>query len=1019
MIRRDAVLRLNLYILFFLSGACGLMYEVLWGRMLVLVFGTSVMAVSTVLASFMGGLALGSFYFGRWADRIRNPLRVYAGLEIGIGLYALVLPFLFSGLNGIYTAVYAELHTSFYPLSLLRFAFSFLVLLVPAALMGATLPVIGRFVARDTDGLARDMGRLYSINTFGAVLGCLAAGFLLIAALGVRGTLYAIAALNMLIGVVAFVWSLRAGERPEPARAGAPGAPEERDDVRRPTRVAYLALTAYGLSGFAALGYEVAWTRLLTFVSRSNTIYAFAIMLAAFLCGLALGSVLFSAWADRRRNLLFLLGGMEITIGLWGILSIALFDQLDAVIEPMSGLPFWEMYVGARFAISFVIMLVPTILMGGVFPVAVRLYASLGTLGRDIGGLYALNTLGAVLGSFVTGFLLIPRIGTQNALMVMAAINLIAGGMLFAFDPARRPRSKCVALAVSGALATILYLVVPSDPLERLYARSEPDCQLIYYDEDIAGTVTIHRRGEDYLLMKISGTSEVPTDYGALQNFRLLGHLPALLHPAPKDALSIAFGAGIALGTFGRYDLERIDCVEIVSGVPKAVRYFSHLNYDILDDPRVRVIIDDGRNYLSKTLKRYDVIMVDSTHPRSTDSWVLYTREFYDTCRGHLAPDGVVVQWLPIHGLAEPEYRMIVRTFQTVFPHASIWLTTEYTILAGTMKPTEIDFGRARGELARNEIAETLESVNLSGPYALISCLVMAEERVARYAGPGPINTDDRPHISFLRPSDPGRDKHLSILSGLNRFRENPFRYLVNLPPEERDHVRGEMGRYFLSRGHTVQGDILRFGGMLTAAEREYKAARESNPGDLNAVHFYQEVVRHLDETIDQYARRAGASGTATAYAELGGAYQAKGMYEEAVGAYQKALELDPNMAGVWNNLGSIYRDRGDHRKAWSAYRKALSADPDFFYARVNLANIHRAQGEYDRALAELKAALELKPDFLPGLYYIATLYEEIGETEQARRLYREFLTRAKEHPDGAGPKYERRAAERLRYLEE
>jgi len=1018
MIRRENTFRINLYILFFLSGACGLVYEVLWGRMLVLVFGTSVMAVSTVLASFMGGLALGSFCFGRWADRIGNPLKVYAGLEVGIGLYAVALPLLFSGLDRVYTWVYAAFHTSFYPLSLLRFALSFLVLLVPAALMGGTLPVIGRALAREARGLGRDMGRLYAINTFGAVLGCLAAGFLLIAVFGVSGTLYVTAAANVLIGVAAFVWSRRLPGGTEALPEEEAPMPEAEDRPRYPVRVAYLALAAYGLSGCAALGYEVAWTRLLTFVSRSNTTYAFAVMLAAFLCGLAIGSALFSAWADRRRDLVFLLGGMEIAIGLWGILSIALFDRLDAVTGPMAGLPFWWMYVGGRFAISFVIMLIPTILMGGAFPIAVRLYASLNTLGRDVGRLYALNTLGAILGSFATGFLLIPAIGTQNALLAMAAINLIAGGILFAFDPSRRPRFRGAALGVAGALAAILYFVVPSDPLPRIYARSEPDCELIYYDEDIAGTVTIHRRGEDYLLLKISGTSEVPTYYGALQNFRLLGHLPALLHPGPRNALSIAFGAGIALGTLGRYDLEQIDCVEIVSGVPNAARHFSHLNYDILDDPRVRVIIDDGRNFLAKARRRYDVITVDSTHPRSTDSWVLYTREFYETCWDHLAAEGVMVQWLPIHGLSEPEYRMIVRTFRTVFPHTSIWLTTEYTILVGTMGATEIDFDRVRAELARPEIDETLRSVNLSGPYALINCLVMAEEAIEHYVGPGPINTDDRPRISFLGPSDPGRDKHLAILSGLNRRRENPYAYLSNIRPGDRDRVRGEMDRYFRSRGHTVQGDILRFGGKLTAAEAEYRIAREINPEDRNAAHFYNEMLRHQDEMIQQHERRVASSGSAAAYAELGGAYHAKRMYDRALSAYQKALERNPNMAGVWNNIGNIHRSRGDHRKAWEAYERALRADPNFFYARVNLANILRAQGEYARALDELKAALEINPDFLLGLYYIGKLYEEVGEPEQARRGYREFLARAKERPDDPGARYEARALERLRHLE-
>jgi spermidine synthase len=826
--------------LFFLSGACGLIYEVVWVRMLVLVFGASVFAVSTVLAAFMAGLALGSAVFGRVVDRRPNGLRIYAWLELGVGVFALAFPVLLGGLDELYTWLYRQLQSSHYVFSLVRFLVSFLVLLVPTTLMGATLPVLTRFISRSAGRLGRDVGWLYAINTIGAATGCFAAAYLLMLHLGTMGTTYFAAGINLAIAAIAFVISGRAAPAPDPAgkppRKGArqpfsPGLPP-------PTRIRRLVFWGFAFSGFAALGYEVIWSRLLCTTLRITTLQSISTILITFLVGLALGGGVAARFIDRVRNPLAFFGAAELALGVFGFASLGAVLVAPRVLGALGELPAWWGHIVRLSAVTSVVMLIPTLLMGMLFPVAAKLYAAgreHDRLGTRIGNIYAANTTGAIFGAIVTGFALIPLFGTHGSIQFLAGINIAIGATALMLDPAARVRSRLFVLGGAVIPIVLLNLFLPSYLMEQVFRSAEPSSDLLYYAEGVGGTVTVHERENGQRILRVNGAGEVPTDHLSVQNFRLLGNLPLLLHPEPEEVLVIAFGGGITLAAVELHRPRRIDCVEIASGVLDAAPYFEDFNnriFERLDRAGIELVIDDGRNHVLRTDRRYDVIISDATHPATADSWVLYTEQFYRLSRRRLSEGGIFAQWLPLHGLAEEDFRMILRTFSAAFPHASLWVTKSYSVMLGTSDPLRVEFGTLAQALQQREVGASLREVDLGDPVSFLATLALDESAFAEFGGTGRTNTDRRPYISFTDRSRSGTGSGVpAMLAVAPHLIEQPGSFLVGASPADRRKVERRLGAH----KHAFYADIARRLGDRRTALDQVRKALAIDPGEKDA----------------------------------------------------------------------------------------------------------------------------------------------------------------------------------------
>lgn len=837
---------LLLNLLVFVSGLSTLVYEILWTRMLTLVFGTSVFAVSTVLTAFMAGLALGSAWFGRLVDRRGRGLAIYAGLEAGIGLFALVFPLLLVRLDDFYTAAYRAMDGDTALFSLVRFAVSFLLLVVPTTLMGGTIPVLARYLTRRMSRVGRVVGALYAVNTLGAVVGCVAAAFFLIERAGVSGATRVAALLNLAVaaGALALDWRLgRAGSPAAPAAERAVESTATTAGTRHGPATTRLVLVGFALSGFAALGYEVVWTRVLSVVLRLTTTQSLSLILVAFLFGLSAGGAAGSWLADRWRRPLLAFGVIEGLLGLFGLGSLAALLAAPAMAQALT-LPAWSGYVVELLAVAFVVMLPPTFLMGLLLPLVGRIQvARLDSLGRRIGDVYAANTTGAIFGAFGAGFVLVPWLGSQASLQVLAWVNIAVGLTALWLEPVPRrrfPRAAPAALLLAAAAMTVL---LPHGPMTRLMARAQRGATPIHAEESAGGTVHVYEFEDGHRVLKVNGAGEVPTDRAAIETFRLLGTLPMVVHPRAQQVLVVAFGGGITLAAVEAHGPRHVDCVELVPGVVRASRHFAAYNDDVferVDRQPFELIFDDGRNHILRTDRSYDVIISDSTHPCTADSWVLYTEEFYRLCRDRLNPGGLIAQWLPLHGLTAADGRMIVRTFARVFPESTLWLTPRYAVLLGARDALRIDVDRLARALQRPDANRLLGDVDLADPVSLLSTLALDAPAIGRYTGDGPVNTDDRPYISFLDRRRAGTGSGLPMLLDLLPHLVVDAGDLLTATADQRAAIE----RRLRAREHTYRG----FGAMMLGDRRtahaELSGAIEVDPGEPRAPRLLRRLER-------------------------------------------------------------------------------------------------------------------------------------------------------------------------------
>src|SRR5215813_4483478 len=729
--------------LLFTSGAAALVYQVLWVKQLSLVVGIDVYAVSTTVAAFFAGLALGSLLFGDRVDRTARPLRLYALLELGIAVLAVLATLALSRAAPLFAA--AE-----HRVGLLAWVAPFLLVGVPTVLMGGTVPVLVRARGPGPGRIGRAGGGLYAANTAGAITGAVLTPFALLPVLGVRGTAFAAAAANVVLAVAAA--ALDRG-RP-PAVAGTRASRPLPETISR----AGMALALYALAGGLALGYEVVWSQAIVQFTSTRS-FAFSVVLATYLTGLAAGSALYARYADRVRDCWGMFGLLIAAAGLAGVLAIGALG---------SWLPRWQAWGGqvvfaatsselasmcARFAIAAAsLIFVPTVLLGAAFPAALRLIVDARRIGRGVGSVMAVNTIGGIAGSLVTGFVLIPALGLVPTLGVLAMGAAAVGMFAVLRGPASRWASRWAALGI--ALATILSVaVIPSPSLAIMLAVARGG-RLVFYAESPGGTVAVleQRRGsQTFRRLYIEGVSNSGDVMPSLRYMRLQALLPLLIHRGePRSALVIGLGTGITTGALLHYPgLERRVCVELLPAVVRATPLFEG-NFGAASDPRIEIRLRDGRRELLQSSERYDVITLEPPPPSAAGVVNLYSRDFYELARSRLGPGGLLAQWWPLATQNDEDSRSLVKSFLEGFPHATLW-TTEFheMLLVGSSDPIELDAARITARFSQSEVASALREVGVPTPAAILATWVTGRAGLERYAGDALPVTDDRPRIEY------------------------------------------------------------------------------------------------------------------------------------------------------------------------------------------------------------------------------------------------------------------------------
>jgi spermidine synthase len=753
---------------FILSGATGLIYEVLWARMLGLVFGATTLAVSTVLAAFMGGLALGSALAGKLAHQIRKPLSTYGLMEIGIAVYALLIPFLFRWIDDLYALIWQQFHPGYFTFSLWRFALSGVVLLVPTTLMGATLPVLAAALVRSSD--SNSVTKLYACNLAGAILGTLAAGFVLLPALGVRTTIAVAAVLNLLVGLIAIILQRRTHARAEhPVNL-------EKNPVNPVSSFWYFAALA---SGFVTISSQVSWTRTLTMIIGSST-YAFSIVVALFLIGLAIGAWLV-ARKDRSQRLRSAILKVEAITALSLLLSLYVLNQIPALLINLGlrlHISSWAGLLALQILSATLLILVPAVLMGMVMPlVLVWASSDRATSVARVGRSYAVNTVGAIAGAFITGFILIPKTSTRFTLLFAAICCLVVAAT--AYQPAGRDPAlkRSAAIGLIPVLVIVLFMVAPRmnladlsigayDSLVRVLAQTREGVkeaeagpnlhELLMYEEGPTATVSV-RRDQNTVSMAINGRTNASDSIYDMPTQVMLGQLPLLVAPKIDNGLIIGYATGVTVGAMLQSPVQSVTCVELEPGTIAGSQFFNHVNNRPLDDPRTTLIIDDARTFLRVTPNRYDMIVSEPSHPWVPGVANLFTQEFFELGRARLSDEGIWVQWVQIYQLSTESLRSVLATYHKVFPHVLVFRVGGLSngkdlLLIGSNRPLNLD--RLSERLRDPRMSTELARVDLKSEADIRGWYVCDESRLGPAVTGAKINTDDNMHIEMTVPRE-------------------------------------------------------------------------------------------------------------------------------------------------------------------------------------------------------------------------------------------------------------------------
>jgi spermidine synthase len=1020
-----------LYVVFFLSGATGLVYEVIWVRLTGLVFGNTSHAISTVLGAFMAGLALGSWKLGQKADNIANPLRMYGLLEVGIGISAALVPLVFRALDRFYWALSPWISSIPAAGVFVRFGASFIILLAPTFLMGGTLPVLTRFFTARLDEVERKVGVLYALNTFGAAAGSLLAALVLIPGIGNIRTTLIIASINVAIGL--FAMRISAGTE-SPSKAFEPGT-ESGDSPSVNPAADRLILMTLAVSGFVSMLYEVSWTRALSAMIGSST-YAFSIMLVTFLIGIAAGSSIISR--RKPQATLRLLGRMQLGIAAGGM--VFLIGYLAAPYVLLSLIRAFSYTFPAVLTIQFLLcaalMILATLCMGATFPIASQLYSSKFTiLGRSVGNIYSINTIGAILGSLIAGFVLLPIIGTERTVLAGLFFNSAMALLLLTESKAARlSQITAVVLLLVATLSMRGGVFWETDSLDRgilvyskaLQARPEltinehyEDTDVVYFKEGNNATISV-RKGENYMALRTNGKVDASNRDDMITQLTV-GWLPAFYHPNPKSALVIGYGSGVTVGAVSAIqDIEDIDCIEIEPAVFGAGRWFSEINRKSYENPKVHLTFNDARNYMNTTRKKYDVIISEPSNPWIAGVASLFTAEFYDRAAEVLNSGGIFAQWIQLYELDPEDLRMVLYEVQRKFPEVSVWVTDSDLIIIASREKQKLNTGRiARIVHSDPSIARDFRDfLHSEAPEGLLSYYVMSTDAVMRLASKARRNTDDHPLLEFHAPrqlfSDT-RDLNIELLyeskdgllpqgaevtdleavySGMiepflffrrSNLANQAMALLAQVPRKEEGSLQIAIAKLNLDSGNLGRaeealkqaGEQIKPGSPLMAEKEELNGLLHESLGNTDEAKMHFERAAQFDSTRPVPLRKL---------AELLAKEQS---WNDAAKWMERFLDTHPQQLGYfWAVLGD-YRLAAEQLDAGSqALETALNIDPYLYWGHFRMARVFEKNKATADAIRQYEFLVRYAYDRDPDIYVnLATLYKDAGRKRDALRV--------------------------------
>jgi len=870
------------------SGSASLMYLQVWMRRSVLVFGGTMLVTAAVTLAFVAGLAIGTWTWGRFADRRpHSTLSAFAAIQLATGLYGFASLWIFDGVEALYLAVYPLLAGHANLLAITQLMLSALVVLPPAILMGGSLPLLARRLVSSDSGFVSSVGSVYAGNALGAAAGAAAMTYGLLPAVGLTYTVVLAAAVNVLLGIAAFSAELRKRPNPAPANAasltfGATGDPADR-------MAEFLILIGFGVSAFAVTTLEISCARLIAMV-MGPSVYVYRASVVVALAATGTGSALYTCvqrTAEAHRRWLAALACLIAFTAALSMIFLPRIPFLFARFFPLLRDSFGRQ-VAAHLTATAMVILLPLLLFGAMFPAVT---GSLGTpavlVGTTIGTAYAANTMGIVAGACLAEFALIPAIGLHATMNLGVLASVGAGFALWwRIRAPKRPRLQALAPA---AAALLIVWILPAWPREafavgasfvaprlgtgQTFGEILKGMRLLYYRDGRSSTISVDETGRTRFF-RSSGNTKASTDPADMASQLLLGHLPMLLHPAPRNVLVLGLDAGITAAAVARYPVEGIDVVELEPGAAQAARFFDSYTRKVLDDPRVRLIIGDGRNRLLVAPKQYDVVISDAPDEWAAGAASLATLEFYRIAGARLKPGGIFVQSIHTRGLLPDDLERLTATLRAVFPHVQIWTSAAGNLLLlATRDPVAWEYRRLQQRFAGTPgVADDLSSIGIWQPFALFGAQVLAENESNAFTRDiGEFNTDNRPMLEFRSPRSLYAETTSRIAKELNPFRRPGAPQIAGFDPERDLDANGA---YLLGFAYASMGQP-----------------------DLGIRYMERSTAMALDRPMF--------------FVGLGNQYRAAGRISEARAAYERALSLDLNNVEALVSLGEIRLDEG------------------------------------------------------------------------------------------------------------
>ncbi len=838
-------------------GFSALVFQVVFAKNLALLFGLTAPAVATVLAVYFLGLAIGGLFFGKISDGFSyaKNLRLYAVLFITTAIYGFLFPLIFKLLNLSVLAVNKIYSLNFSSFNFFAFLFALIFLVFPAILIGAGFPLINKILIREEGEIGKKASLIYFVETFGSVLGAGLAGFWLIPAFGNNATIFTASGLNIVFGAILFfifTKGIKKDEMGEAKRKNSkePIREELRDKIGETRSGVHEPIFLYALfiTGFLALALEVLYTKTLILFIGSST-YAFSLILITFLFGIALGSWVLSFFVNQIKRGYAYFGIFLGLIGFWLFLTLQFFEKV----------PFWYLnFLGSRESfefssillsqslVTFFVILPATFLMGMVFPLGIHLARPhIVNLGGGVGKLYFANTFGGVAGSLAAGFLFLPALGYTRTLILILTIYFLLGGFFIA-------REKEVGWVIKGAFASFFifwvifaafsspwgkknltlgsfvyaptYLNYGIDTVKETIERDK----ILFYKEGLSN-IAVMERGPNTIL-KVNGKVDASNSADDLESEILIGVLPMIFHPDPKDVLVIGLGSGITLGSITQFDSARnIDMVEIDPATIEAADFFKRFNHDALNDPRVKTILADGRNHMLLTDKKYDVISSQPSNVWVSGNSALFTKEYYELAKSRLKEGGLMFQWAHVYSIDPENMRAVYKTFQEVFPQAYLFNSSNsgdvFMIGALTKDASILDFQTLSEKMADEKIAGELARIFIMTPYDLLAYLVSEGDRFRGFAGNAQVNTDNKNFLEFSSPKSIYKSTVVEALRDINTLRGELNLYIFGLKDgEELERLKNN----FEFRRRILPAQAALSEGSLFEAVDGYASARDA-----------------------------------------------------------------------------------------------------------------------------------------------------------------------------------------------